>query len=116
MVATDGLSVQLASIKIGFRVLGSLHIFCGGRSSPESIALSIAAQNAASIFSSSARMRISSIANSSCMVVFPISLRRRQSTHLSREDVHQVEASSADDEDDCHVRQRHEHQSRPERR
>ena len=74
-VATDALSVQLASIKIGFRVLGSLHIFCGGRSSPESIALSIAAQNAASIFSSSARMRISSIANSSCMIVFPISLR-----------------------------------------
>ena len=107
MVATDGLSVQLASIKIGFRVLGSLHIFCGGRSSPESIALSIAAQNAASIFSSSARMSISSIANSSCMVV-PADV-------LSRKYMHQIEASRADNEYHCDVRQRQEH-FRPVRR
>jgi hypothetical protein len=50
---------------IGRRVPGSLQIPSGLRSVPASIALSIAVQNAVSIFSTSMRLRLSSIAISS---------------------------------------------------
>ena len=111
------LAVSISQHKDWVPRAGSLHTTSRPRSSPASIAFSIAAQNAASIFSSSARMRISSRANSSCIALECkktafCSLRDLRSTLLPRKHVHQVEASRADSEDDCHVRQGHEHQSR----